>query len=226
MATATRPHDIARRMLEGGTFLLVRTGKRVEPRDVAAEIHVHLSTLCPSACWLHELHDLRRVFRFAVDHPELPMVVTTSTSDWTPLDHDRSWKDRDGSITFVMPSPMQPSPPAQVATLFVAPILVRRNPFFDGDERLRDLSRRVEAQLTRLVDDVARLQHLADHAGIDLTRIDPSGGAELVAHRILRESLRCDRLDAITHCLVDRYDQEVTRALHAEVRSFYRHFEE
>ncbi len=222
---ASSSTKIARRMLDEPTLTLVRVGDRVDHRDVAAGIHATLTERAPRSCWIHASDDLSTAFRFAVDQPDHPLLVTTATRDWSLFENDRAWSTRTAPAAFVVPSRALEHVPPQVMSLLGTPLLVRRNPVFELDDELRPLTLNAHDLMKDLLDDARTLEQLAFQVGIEWARIDASGATEAIALSVVKEARRCDLLDVLVERLHHRYQREDTRSLNDRVRRFYQRLE-
>lgn len=227
MSPASGVGTVARRMLDTPTFhAIVRVGPKVGARDVARDIAAELAAGSTRACWLHEAHDLKPVFRLALDHKDTPMVVTTDTDDWSPFEGDRRWTRRMASLVFVLSQRALETVPSQMSRLIPCSYEVRRNVLLhDGDEVVK-VRRHARALLCHYVPETARLLLLAEDVGIVRARIDASGAPELVASHVLNEALRADCLDRLIARLHEDYPRPDVADLMRVIRDLYHRAED
>lgn len=192
----------------------------VDPYEVAADIQTALAMRHATSCWLHARDTLDRVSRFALDHDDHPLVVTTTSRDWSVFELDRAWVDRRGSIVFVLAMGHSQHVPAQVSTLLRPGFLVRRNPLFTNREAARQVAIRVRGVMSLLLGDpMSGMKRVTKDAGLLAERIDWSGSAIEVAERVIEESLKYDRLEPLLRRIEAEYSQPTVRELLREVRN-------
>lgn len=213
-------------MLVAKTRILVRVGERVDHREVAAGIHASLASLVTHACWIHAQDDLSIAFRFAVEHRDLPLIVTTSSGDWSAFENDRAWNQRSASSVFVVPSTALQRIPPQVSRLLGTSLLVRRNPAIEHDEELRPLRARARVMLANCIGDDIRIRKcFAEDVGLDHKRIDLSGPALAAALELINESVLHDQFEELVAYLDQQYSHADTNELTHEVRRLYQRLE-
>lgn len=219
-ARPTSPGAIADRMLSAAPlrqFVLVSEG--VDPYEVAADIQTALAARHATACWLHARDTLERVERFALDHDDHPLVVTTASRDWSVFGLDRAWANRQGSIVFVLAAGHSQHVPAQVSTLLRPGFLVRRNPLFANRDAARQVAMKVRDAMCVLVGDpISVMKIVTKDAGILGERINWGGSALEVADRVIDESLKYDRLEVLLQRIETLYPSPEVRELLRDVR--------
>ncbi len=165
---------IAREMAAQRTFGRVLVRDPLRPADVAGDIHARLAFLGrgDSIC-IHVQEGLERVHSVALEHADVPLVVTTTSTDWQSLVDSRRWCDREGSLMFVLSQHVAGAIDPQVITLLSA----ARSVFVSGvprnDPRAATLLREARELLTSLMSTYAyRLRVHSRDIGLDDARIN------------------------------------------------------
>lgn len=192
-------------MLEATRFMIVHVDARLNPKAVAASVQSSLAEQHPKACWIHAQDDLEPVLRFAQDHEEHPLVVTTETIEWSPLEFSRNWIRREGSIAFVLMEGRVPDLPPQVSRVLVPHSVSRRHLLLAPQDLLHPLVTSARTLMARLSSDVDELRLVATNVGVCWERIKASGSVEIVAMHIVDEALRSDLLPELVEHIHLRY---------------------
>lgn len=209
---------VAQRMLGGRpVLLLMRADSSSTARRFAASLHGELVDACQRSCWLHAEDDLAPAFRLATELPDHPLVVTTSTSEWSAFEDDRIWSERQASLVFVLAEGVVPRVPPQVACLLSMCRVSRRLRGPSIDPLPRPLLTECSRMLSNLLDDTRVLEMFAFAVGVEWSRINSGGAAEVVAFDIVQEAVRCDLLDRVVEELHRRYPRADTDDLRRRV---------
>lgn len=217
-----RSVEIAREMLTSPCPRTVQVGDGLEPRDVAASIQTSLSSQHVYACWLHARERFDVVLRFACNHQEVPLVVTTDQPDWRGLERDRAWHRRRASIAFVLPRALLPTIPPQVDTMLKpGSVVVRCVLAIHKPIEARKLATQTRKLMMRLALSLPEIKIVATDTYLPIERVSWAGSVETIALDLLDLILQCDKLEEFVQHLHTRHEHEEVATLLRVIRDLY-----